>query len=80
MEEAFLEGSKTGTIASQELGKKKMQAIILDEMLRIDAKRAMVTMKAWSEFLHYAAGRQHREHFKSLEEYIPYRIHDIGKW
>ncbi|KAM3075167.1 hypothetical protein ACMFMF_005846 [Clarireedia jacksonii] len=80
MEEAFLEGSRTGSIKAQELGLKKMQAIILEEMLRIDAKRAVVTMKAWSDFLRYAAGRQHLEHFKSLEEYIPYRILDIGKW
>lgn len=57
-----------------------MQALILKEMMAIDKERALTTMKGWAEFLRLAGGRQHTNHFATMEEYIPYRSIDVGKW
>jgi ophiobolin F synthase len=80
MEAAFLEGARTGSIGSQNSGKRVIQALILKEMMAIDAERALTTMKGWAEFLRLAGGREHSKHFATLEEYIPYRSLDVGKW
>ncbi|EED24572.1 conserved hypothetical protein [Talaromyces stipitatus ATCC 10500] len=81
MQEAFLEGSIKGSISVKRAdGMRQMQALILKEMMAIDKERAVTTMKAWVEFLKFAGGRQHDKHFATLEEYIPYRSIDVGKW
>lgn len=81
MQAAFLEGASKGAISEKSAdGKKQMQALILKEMMAIDKERALTTMKGWAEFLRLAGGRQHERHFKTLEEYIPYRSIDVGKW
>lgn len=81
MQEAFLEGATKGSISEKrDNGLKKMQAMILQEMMAIDEERAMTTTKAWVEFLKFAGGRQHDKHFATLEEFIPYRSIDVGKW
>lgn len=81
MQSAFLEGAESGAIiAKKDDGKKKIQALILKEMMAIDKERAFTTMKGWAEFLRLAGGRQHERHFTTMEEYIPYRSIDVGKW
>jgi ophiobolin F synthase len=81
MQEAFLEGATKGSISKNRAnGLKKMQAMLLQEMMAIDEERAVTTMKAWVEFLKFAGGRQHDKHFATLEEFIPYRSIDVGKW
>ena len=36
-------------------------------------------MKAWAKFVETASGRQHHTHFATLDEYIPYRVIDVGQ-
>jgi hypothetical protein len=76
----FLEGAKKGSIkTSVNSGKKFLQAQMLREMMAIDRPRALVTMKSWASFVELASGRQHFTNFSTLQEYIPYRILDVGK-
>lgn len=51
MLEAFLEGAETGTIQSGKSGKRYMQQQMFREMMAIDAPRAVVTARAWAQFL-----------------------------
>lgn len=80
MEAKFRQATNEGSIASEDCGKTRMQKLIFGEMMAIDPTRAMTSMAAWAEFLRLAAGRQHGRHFRSLEEYLPYRSNDVGKW
>lgn len=79
MLKAFREGAQNGFIESRSSGKKQIQSKMLLEMLSIDRERALTTMKSWAAFVELASGRQHHEHFATLEEYIPYRIIDVGE-
>jgi hypothetical protein len=53
-----------------------MQAKILHEMIAIDPECALVTMKAWAKFVEVGSSRQHNT---VLDEYLPYRIMDVGE-
>ncbi|KAJ4361011.1 uncharacterized protein N0V89_001580 [Didymosphaeria variabile] len=55
------------------------QAQMFREMAAIDRPRAMVTMKAWAEFLRLTSSRDRQKQFESLEEYIPFRVWDVGQ-
>ena len=79
MLQAFHEGLETGSIEAQNSGKKQIQAKMLLEMMNIDRDRAMTTTMAWAKFVELASGRQHHVRFATLEEYIPYRIIDVGE-
>jgi hypothetical protein len=79
MLDAFREGASTGAIDPKESGKKQIQSRMLLEMMSIDRERAITTMKAWAQFVETASGRQHHTHFATLEEYIPYRVIDVGQ-
>ena len=79
MLDAFLEGAQAGSIEAKGSGKRHIQAQMLLEMLAIDRERALTTMKMWAVFVKTASGRQHATHFRSLQEYIPYRIIDVGQ-
>ena len=79
MLDAFREGARTGSIKGGKGGKKHIQSKILLEMLAIDRERALTTMEAWATFVELAAGRSHHKEFASLEEYLPYRIIDVGE-
>lgn len=79
MMNAYREGAVNGAIESTESGKKQIQSKILLEMMAIDRDRALISMKAWANFLELAAGRRHHTHFATLEEFIPYRILDAGE-
>jgi hypothetical protein len=75
----FREAVSTGTIIDQKSGKKQIQAKMLSEMMALDKERALTTMKAWAKFVETASGRQHHTHFATLDEYIPYRVIDVGQ-
>lgn len=82
--EAFLEAARTDKISgtSAEIsraGKKKIQSQIFLEMLAIDRPCAITTMKAWARFIEVGSSRQHNTRFTSLDQYIPYRIMDVGE-
>lgn len=84
MMEGFLEGAQTAFITpdsaeTKRVGKKQIQSKILLEMMAIDREGALVTMKAWAKFLEVGSSRQHNTRFTSLEEYLPYRIMDVGE-
>jgi hypothetical protein len=57
---------------------KRLQAQILTEMMSLDAKRAVVTMKAWATFVQLAA-KTRSEPFGTLAEFIPARVIDAGE-
>lgn len=79
MMDAFEQGAQLGSIESKGSGKRQLQSKMLLEMLKIDKERAITSMKSWARFVELAAGRQHHTQFASLEEYIPYRIIDVGE-
>ncbi|PWY68621.1 putative geranylgeranyl diphosphate synthase [Aspergillus heteromorphus CBS 117.55] len=74
---AFDQVIRTGTINHSGSGKRALQAYVAKQMLSIDKDRAITSLKAWSTFLD-KAGRQEECRFKSEEEYLKYRIHDVG--
>lgn len=78
MLEAFQEGIYNGTIEAAESGKRQLQAKILRTMMSLDRERAHMATKAWSTFLEQGSGRENHNHFKTLEEYLPYRSKDSG--
>ncbi|KAI4284883.1 MAG: hypothetical protein L6R38_001092 [Xanthoria sp. 2 TBL-2021] len=58
---------------------KQVQSLIVKEMMAIDKERGLTTMKAWQKFVQVVSSRQRSEPFRSLEEYLPYRISDAGE-
>jgi hypothetical protein len=78
MIDAFREGAQTGNIDSQKSGKRQIQAKILSTMISIDRPRALAAMHAWAAYLEQGCGRQNNRRFQTLDEYLPYRIRDIG--
>ncbi|KAF7528378.1 hypothetical protein G7054_g10180 [Neopestalotiopsis clavispora] len=56
-----------------------IQSSLFDEMRSIDEPRALVALGHWSSFLSEGAGRQHQSQFKGLDEYMDYRIRDVGE-
>lgn len=79
MLDAFREAASTGVINPKQSGKKLIQSKMLLEMLNLDKERALTTMKAWGKFVELASGRGHHTHFATLDEYIPYRVIDVGQ-
>jgi hypothetical protein len=75
----FRLGAATGSIPAQTTGKNKILAQMFNEMVAIDKPRAMVTAKCWAEFLHLTSSRDRRVKFDTLDDYIPYRVWDVGQ-
>lgn len=67
----------TGVINHSGTGKRALQAYVAKRMMAIDKDRAITTLKAWSTFLD-KAGRQEQHHFTTEEEYLKYRVDDVG--
>ncbi|KAF5629804.1 uncharacterized protein FTJAE_8449 [Fusarium tjaetaba] len=57
---------------------KRLQAQIFSEMMGIDHRRAITTMKAWASFVQLAS-QTRMTPFETLEEYIPARVTDAGE-
>ena len=77
--DGFREGVQDGCIRSKGLGKKHIQAKILDEMIAIDEERALTTMKSWATFVQMVASRDRSVPFETMAEYLPYRTMDVGE-
>lgn len=75
---ASRQGTQTGTIKFQKDGSSQMKSKILLEMLALDRPRALTLMKVWADFVEATSSRQHPR-FATLEEYIPYRLLDVGE-
>ena len=78
MTDGFRAGAQAGAMQSSS-GKSQMQAKLILRLLSIDRERAVVLMKSWEGLVGGASGRQHSSHFASLDEYLPYRIVDVGQ-
>ncbi|CAJ2504215.1 Uu.00g116090.m01.CDS01 [Anthostomella pinea] len=57
---------------------KRLQAQLFSEMMAIDAKRAITSMKAWARFVQSAA-RTRSAPFETLDQYMPARAVDAGE-
>lgn len=77
--DAFKQGAQLGSIESKGSGKRQLQSKLLLEMLKIDRERATKIMEVWARFVEQSSGRQHHIQFAALEEYIPYRLIDVGQ-
>lgn len=77
--EVFGEGALSHDTECKATGEKMMQSQILSEMMAIDYERALVSMRSWATFVQLAAARTRTQPFKTLEEYLPYRIMDAGE-
>lgn len=78
MLDAFGDGALNHKVESNTCSEKKLQAQILLEMMAIDPKRAVTSMKAWAKFVQLAS-RTRSQPFDTLEEYLPRRIVDAGE-
>ncbi|MCJ1261630.1 hypothetical protein MMC22_001496 [Lobaria immixta] len=65
--------------SGKDLGAKKIQLQILSEMTAIDKERALIIMNSWSTLMELSAGRERSAPFTTLEEYLPYRVIDVGE-
>lgn len=78
----FLETFGAGVLDSKLDAKtgpeKRLQAQVLSEMMAIDPKRAVTSMKAWARFVQSASQIKSMP-FETLEQYIPMRVVDAGE-
>ncbi|KAF5252850.1 hypothetical protein FANTH_2174 [Fusarium anthophilum] len=77
---SFLQPFVTPALEADARGRpeKRLQAQIFSEMMAIDHRRAITTMKAWASFVQLAS-RTRMTPFQTLEEYIPARVIDAGE-
>ncbi|RMD43624.1 hypothetical protein DV735_g1542, partial [Chaetothyriales sp. CBS 134920] len=74
----FEEAASTGHIEGSASGTRAIHAHIANEMIKLHKEHAVTTLRAWAKFAELASGRQHTTHFKTEEEYVEYRMIDIG--
>ena len=74
-----LEGFQTVEQSSDQRrsGKTRLQSALILKMLSIDRERALTVVKLWKEYLASGGGAGDVE-FDKLDDYIEYRIQDIG--
>lgn len=60
-------------------GETKIMAQILKEMSLIDPELSEVAIQAWASFVKHCSTRVRSDSFPSFEEYLPYRLVDIGE-
>lgn len=77
--EVFDDSSEKEGIKSKHSEKEKIISQILAEMAAIDPERASISMKSWITYVRLAASHPRSIPFATLEEYLPYRIIDVGE-
>lgn len=60
------------------LGAKQLQSRIIVELLNIDEACGKLMIDTWKTLLSTARSLKENQHYKNLDEYIPYRILDVG--
>lgn len=73
----FNAGLQTGAEVGRKVstsGQRQIQSKLVLEMLSIDRESTMIAMESWKEMLAFPR----RDRFSTLEEYLLYRIVDIG--
>nr|A0A169T193.1 RecName: Full=Astellifadiene synthase; Short=SS; Includes: RecName: Full=Terpene cyclase; Includes: RecName: Full=Geranylgeranyl diphosphate synthase; Short=GGDP synthase; Short=GGS; Includes: RecName: Full=Geranylfarnesyl diphosphate synthase; Short=GFDP synthase [Aspergillus stellatus]BAU98235.1 astellifadiene synthase [Aspergillus stellatus] len=66
-----------GAIKYSTSGKRALQSYIAKRMLSIDRERAIISLRAWLEFIE-KTGRQEERRFNNEKEFLKYRIYDVG--
>jgi hypothetical protein len=80
MVSSFLKAARTGFTnnENQRAGKKRILSQLFLEIQEIDPECAKVTMNSWARFFEAGSSRQDETRFRTLEEYLPYRIIPVG--
>jgi hypothetical protein len=60
-------------------GRKFMVDKVSKTMMEMDPGPAEATLKLWAEWFDKGAGRRNHSRFETLDEYLEYRILDVGK-
>jgi hypothetical protein len=60
-------------------GRETVQRKLMQKMVAIDRNRALRTLSMWAEFLSTGAGRRNHTEFHNLDDFLQYRILDVGK-
>ncbi|KAK2590016.1 hypothetical protein QQS21_012304 [Conoideocrella luteorostrata] len=60
-------------------GREFMISKVAREMMQIDPGPATTALTLWAEWFEKGAGRRNHTRFSTLEEYLEYRILDVGK-
>ncbi|KAM7185439.1 Fusicoccadiene synthase [Naviculisporaceae sp. PSN 640] len=60
-------------------GRQLMIAHVAEKMLALDRGPATTALQLWTEWFEKGSGRQNRNLFESLEDYLEYRVLDIGQ-
>ncbi|GAB1317175.1 hypothetical protein MFIFM68171_07385 [Madurella fahalii] len=76
--EVFKMWTAEGSMPSYTSAKMELQAKLIRDALAIDREAAMWTVKIWADYVEKGAGRKNHSGFKTLDDYIEYRYHDIG--
>ena len=58
---------------------KNIERQIACEMMAIDPERALTSIKAWKQSIKLTAGRKRSVAFTGLEDYLRYRVDDLGE-
>jgi ophiobolin F synthase len=65
--------------AKKDTGRHLMVSKVSQKMLAIDPGPAKVALALWAEWFAKGAGRENHTQFDTLDEYLEYRILDVGK-
>ena len=78
----FSLGFSVGTeteLTSPISGKSQMQTELVSRLMEIDRERAKVLVKCWEQFINHAASGSRNREFLKLDDYVPWRIIDVGE-
>ena len=60
-------------------GKRKMQQDLVQKLVAIDKERALKAVASLTEYFAKGSGRRNHSEFRDLDEFMKYRILDVGK-
>lgn len=78
-EEACRDGAKGKAEAKKATGRRYMVTKASKQMLAIDPGPATAALALWAEWFEKGAGRRNHVQFTTLDEFLEYRILDVGK-
>ena len=73
------EGFLPGAADKKSSGKRLIQSKMVLKMLAIDRERARKALDLWAEFLAKGGGGGNDVQYTKMEDYIEYRIEDVGR-
>ncbi|KAL8792041.1 MAG: hypothetical protein Q9195_005382 [Heterodermia aff. obscurata] len=76
----FSAGTETTIPTSPPLsGKSRMQARLVSELMAQDRTRAEILINCWEQLAKHAASGSRKREFLTLDDYVPWRILDVGE-